>query len=187
MQNLLKKVFGLNIFSSIMFFILGLFLIFRAEGTISLISSIIGIILILNGGFSLIQYFRERTSNGFRVELIYGIIAVIAGFVLILNPEAILSVIPFILGIYFVGNGIMNLKYAIDVKSYTKNSSIVSFIIPILMILCGVLLIANPFGGVVTVTKLIGIFLVVYSAIDMINYFYIRKGVKELEKIFRRD
>lgn len=187
MQNLLKRVFGLSIFTSIVFFILGLFLIFRAEGTISLISSIIGIILILNGGFSLIQYFREKTNFGFRVELIYGIVAVIAGFVLILNPTAILSIIPFILGIYFVGNGIVNLKYAIDVKNYTKNSSIISFIIPILMILCGILLITNPFGGVVTITKLIGIFLVAYSVIDIINYFYIHKGIKELEKVFHRD
>lgn len=187
MNKLLKRVFGLNIITSIVFLILGMFLIFRAEGTISLISSIIGIILILNGGFSLIQYFRIRTASTFRVDLIYGIIAVIAGFVLILNPEAILSVIPFILGIYFVGNGIMNLKYAIDVKNYRNNSSVVSFVSPILMILCGILLIANPFGGVVTVTKLIGIFLVVYSVIDIINYLCIHKGVKELEKLFYND
>lgn len=185
MSKFFNRVFGFSIFSSIVFLILGIFLVFRTEGTINLISSVIGIILLLNGGLSLINYFKNEINSAYRVELIYGIIAIIAGFVLILNPSAILSVLPFILGIYFVVSGIIKLKYAIDIKNQKIKAPIISMIVPILMIVCGLLFVINPFGGVVAITQVIGIFLIVYSCLDIVNYCFIKKEIKEIEAIFK--
>ena len=185
MNQLIKRIFGFSIFSSIVFLILGMFLVFRTEGTINLISSIIGIILLLNGGFSLINYLRGDVDASYRVELIYGIIAIVAGFVLILNPTAIISVLPFILGIYFVISGIIKLKYAIEIKDNKAKAPIYSMIVSILMILCGILFIVNPFEGAIAITQIIGIFLIVYACLDIINYCCIRKDLKEIKRIFR--
>lgn len=185
MKELAKRVFGFSIFTSCLFLALGLFLFFRPEGTINLISSIIGILLLINGGITLINYFRNQAYSSYKIELIYGLIAVIAGFVLILNPVAIVSVLPFILGIYFVISGIFKLKYVADIKSIKNQIPVFSLIISILMILCGVLFIVNPFGGAIAITKTIGIFMSIYAILDIINYFCIRKSVKALEIIFR--
>ena len=115
MKEMVNRVFGFSIFTSCIFLGLGLFLFFRPEGTINLIASIIGILLLINGGITLINYFRNLAYSNYKIEVIYGFIAVIAGFCLILNPVAIVSVLPFILGIYFAISGLFKLKYVIDI------------------------------------------------------------------------
>lgn len=181
----LKKLFGISFATSIVFLIFGLFLVFRTEGTIQLISSIIGIILLLNGGWSLIKYFKGEKEGTYRVEFIYGSVAIIAGFILILNPKAVASILPFILGIYFTITGILKLKYALDLREYKRENPTFMMILSILTILCGILFIANPFGGAVAITQIIGIFMIIYAFLDILNYLFLRKDMKEIENIFK--
>lgn len=170
----IKKLFGISIASSFIFLVLGLFLVFKTEGIINLISSIIGIILLINGGLSLIKYFKEDNNT---VNIIYGIVAILAGFILILNPTTIVSILPFVLGIYFTINGVVKLKYALDVKKYQKNTPVFMIIISILMIVCGGVFVINPFEGAIAITQAIGIYLIIYSVLDIINCFILRKDI----------
>jgi len=185
MKQLAKRVFGFSVFTSIFFLALGLFLFFRPEGTINLISSLIGILLLINGGITLINYFRNQIYSNYKIELIYGIVIVVSGFALILNPVAIVSILPFILGIYFVISGAFKLKYAFDIKTSRGTMPMFSLLVSILMILCGILFIVNPFGGAIAITQAIGIFMSIYGLLDIVNYFCIRKDIRELERIFR--
>ena len=170
----IKKLFGINMISSIMFLILGLLLVLKTKGTINLISSIIGVILLMNGGFSTIRYFKENNN---KVNIIYGIVAILAGFILILNPTTIVSILPFVLGIYFTVSGIIKLKYALDIKNYQRRTPVFMVIVSILMMVCGVLFIINPFEGAVAITKIIGIYLIIYSVLDIINSITLRKDM----------
>jgi len=179
----IRKLFGVSFVTSIGFLILGLFLVFRTEGTINLIASLIGFILLMNGGISLLKYFRNTENRSYSVELIYGIVAIIAGFILILNPSAVVSIFPFVLGVYFLATGIMKIKYALDIRSYGKSNPIFMFILAILTVIFGIVFIVNPFGGAVAITQIIGVFLIVYSCLDIINYLCLRKDMKTIEKI----
>lgn len=181
----LKKLFGVSLVTSLIFLIFGIFLVFRTEGTIQLIASCIGVILLINGGFSLIKYFKYGKEDHFNVELIYGIVAIIAGFILILNPKTVASILPFILGIYFIITGVTKLKYALEIREYKKENPVFMLILSILTIVCGVLFIVNPFGGAVAITQVIGIFMIVYSILDIVNYVGIRKDMKVIEDVFR--
>lgn len=181
----IKKLFGINLVTSIVFLIFGLFLVFRTEGTIQLISSLIGIILLFNGGISLIKYFKEEKEETYNVELIYGIVAIIAGFILILNPKTVASILPFILGIYFTITGVLKLKYALDIREYKKENPTFMMILSILTILCGILFIVNPFGGAVAITQIIGIFMIIYAGLDIANYLFLRKDLKAIEDVFK--
>lgn len=177
----IKKLFGISMISSFIFLILGLLLVFRTEGTIHLISSIIGIILLINGGFSAIKYFRDDNNT---VNIIYGVVAILAGFVLILNPVTIVSILPFVLGIYFTVSGCVKLKYSFDIGRYQRNTPVFMTIVSILMIVCGVLFVVNPFGGAVAITQIIGIYLIIYSVLDIINCFILRK---DIDIVINRD
>lgn len=170
----IKRLFGINMISSIIFLILGLLLVFKTEGTINLISSIIGCILLINGGFSTIKYFKENDN---KVNIIYGIVAILAGFILILNPTTIVSILPFVLGVYFTISGIIKFKYALDIKNYQRRTPVFMLIVSIMMMICGILFIINPFSGAVAITKTIGIYLIIYSVLDIINSITLRKGM----------
>ena len=170
----IKRLFGINMISSIIFLILGLLLVFKTEGTINLISSIIGVTLLMNGGFSTIKYFKENDN---KVNIIYGIVAILAGFILILNPITIVSILPFVLGVYFTISGIIKFKYALDIKNYQRRTPVFMIIVSILMMVCGVLFIINPFEGAVAITQAIGIYLIIYSVLDINNYITLRKDM----------
>lgn len=185
MMNTIKKLFKINLLTSFIFLIIGLFLVFRTEGTISLISSIIGIILLFNGGFSIIKYFQRKEEHFHNVNMIYGIVAIIAGFILILNPSAVASILPFVLGIYFTITGITKLKYAWDIHNYRKENPVFMFFLSGLTTICGIILIINPFQGAVAITQMIGIFMIVYAFLDIVNYFILRRDIKLIENIFK--
>lgn len=170
----IKKIFGISMISSVIFLVLGLLLVFKTEGTIHLISSIIGVILLINGGFSTIKYFKEDNNT---VNIIYGTVTILAGFILIVNPTTIVSVLPFVLGIYFTISGVFKLKYALDIKKFQKKMPLFMIIISFLMIICGILFIINPFSGAIAITQVIGIFLIIYSVLDIINCLTLRKDM----------
>ncbi len=180
----IKKMFGVSLMTSIVFLIFGLFLIFKTEGTIQLISGIIGFILLVNGGLSLIRYFKDG-DFATKADLISGIVTIVAGLVMILNPKTIVSILPFVLGIYFIITGVVKLKYAIDIYSYKKENPIFMMILSILTIICGILFIANPFSGAVAITQLVGIFMSIYACLDIANYFVLKKDIQIIEKIIK--
>ena len=55
-------------------------------------------------------------------------------------------------------------------------------IISIISTLCGVLLLFNPFKAVAYFTKVVGIFIIVYSILDMISSYTIKRNVKQFHK-----
>ena len=59
---------------------------------------------------------------------------------------------------------------------------VASIITSILMLVCGVLLMVNPFGGALAITQVLGIFMLVYAVLDIYNAIMIRKEVKETVK-----
>lgn len=183
-MKVIKKLFGMSFITSIVFLIFGLFLIFKTEGTIQLISSVIGVILLINGGLAIIRYFRDG-EYGTKVEFVSGVVAIVAGLVIILNPKAIISILPFILGIYFTITGVIKLKYALDIYSYKKENPLFMMILSILTIVCGILFIVNPFSGAVALTQIVGIFMSVYACLDIANYFVLKKDIKSIEEILK--
>ena len=52
----------------------------------------------------------------------------------------------------------------------------------VLIIFSGIIFIINPFEGALAITKIIGIFMIIYALLDIINTVIVKKGVKEIEK-----
>ena len=77
-------------------------------------------------------------------------------------------------------NGVIKLYYSIIINKTVK--SISSIIISLLILVCGLLLVLNPFGGAVTLTIIIGIFLVVYSLLDLAECIIIYVSNKKSKK-----
>ena len=70
-----------------------------------------------------------------------------------------------------------------SLKELTNKWDTSVVVIAIITLILGVLLVFNPFGGVIAITKLIGIFLVIYAILDIVNNINIKKKVKEVEFI----
>lgn len=178
MIKIFDRVIKTSILSSLVFLLLGILLFVKPETTLTSISYIIGIMLIILGFISLIKYLTSEFKQSLTVELIYGIVSMIVGVLLILNPTTIASIIPFILGIWIVINSAIKIQYSVTLKNYDSNNWVYTLTVAILMFICGLVLILNPFEGAVIITKTIGIFIIIYSILDLSECFLFKKNIK---------
>lgn len=182
----MKTFFKSSICASIILMILGLLLIFQSEVTITTISYIIGAALIALGVLALIRFIKSAkniTEMNFNLDIIYGLVTVILGIVIITNPKAIASILPIVLGIAIVINSASKLQYAFILKNDTNDMWKTTMIIAIVSAICGVVLLFNPFAGAVLIMKIVGIFIVVYSVLDIVSTVIIKKNVDEFKTV----
>ena len=181
MSNLVNKVFKSSIISSIILIALGVLLIVQSEATIVTISYIIGGILIALGviaGIKFIKNIKERTKND--LDIVYGIVCIILGVLVIKNPEAIASIIPFVLGLIIIINSATKLQYSFELYKEKNKLWLSTLILSIIMVVCGIVLIFNPFKGAILITRIVGVFILIYAILDLISTFVISQTFKKI-------
>lgn len=177
----IKKIFQksgwISILESIIFAILGVIIIWKPEGTIKTISTILGTIFIVIGVWKVINYFLANGKYDFyNNDLIYGIIACIIGIVTISYSNTIGSIFRVVIGIWIIYSALMRLNLSIKLKTLNLKVWIYSLILSIIMLICGLYITMNP--GAVIVT--IGVMMIVYSVIDIIENIIFMRNVKEI-------
>lgn len=181
MKNALKGINGLfnvSILTSVVILVIGIFLFIQPDTVIRMISVVLGIIFLIPGITALIDYIKEKNSS----SLVLGIITILVSLILIIKTDLVASILPFILGIYFVVNGITRLQYALELKKDGYNSFTTSLVFSILIMLCGILFILNPFEGAMALTQMIGMFMIIYATLDICNTVVIKRGMKVVAK-----
>lgn len=183
MEKLMKKFFRSSIITSAILVVLGILLIFQSEATIVSISYIIGGILVGIGCLAIIK-FVKNTNNVAKEELdiVYGVVTIILGILIITNPGAIASIIPIIMGIGIIISSATKLQYSFELKANENDLWKPTMVISIISIVCGIILLFNPFKGAVMLTKIVGIFIVIYAILDAVSTFTIKRNIGEIHK-----
>lgn len=176
----MNSIFNTSIITSVVILVLGIFLFIQPDTIINMISIILGGIIIVPGIISLVDYFKNKNQ----ASLISGIVTMLIGLILIINTKLVAGILPFILGIYFIISGITRLQYALQLKKQNINYT-TSLVFSILIIICGTLFIINPFGGALVITKVMGIFMVIYSLLDLANTIIIKKEMNEVKQTMK--
>lgn len=183
MENIMTKFFKSSILSSIGFAILGGLLFFQSEITIISISYVIGGILVAIGVITILKYIKNKKEGiENEIDILYGLVTSILGVLVITNPEAIASVIPFIIGFIMIISSAMKIQYSFELKNKNSSIWISTFVISTIAFICGLLLIFNPFKGAVYITRIIGIFIFTYAILDLISTLRIKRNINSIHK-----
>ena len=176
-KKILKKTGWISILESIIFIILGAVMVWEPEGTIKTISYIIGGIFIAIGVFKIFSYFASKGQNDFyNNDLIYGLMACVLGIVAIVCSTTISSVLRVIMGIWIIYSSFIRINLSIKLKKFTSKIWIYSLVLAIVMFICGLYITLNQ--GAIMVT--VGIMIIVYSVIDIIENIIFMRNVKEV-------
>ena len=178
LKSELQKIFVTSLVTSIIMALIGVLLLLKPDFFLTTLSTIVGIIILVPGIISLVDYFRTK----YMPNLVIGVIAGVLGLVFIFNPKVISSILPFVLGVYFIINGLSRLQYALEMRKNKVPDCTPSLISSLLILVCGVLLIINPFGGAMAITQVIGIFMIIYAGLDFYNAITTKKKVKAFVK-----
>lgn len=181
MKEIISKFTKSSIISSIALIGLAIMLIVQSEATIIAISYVIGGILIALGVLAEINYLKNIKEKIADLDIVYGIVCVILGVLVITNPKAIAGVIPFVIGFIIIVNSAMKLSYSIELKREQNELWLSTLILSIIMTICGIVLIFNPFQGAVFLTRIVGAFILIYAVLDLVSTFVIRNTLKKIQ------
>ncbi len=181
-----KSMYRTSVVFSIILCLIGIFLLSKPEVTLHAISYVIGIILIVWGIIPIITFITNKEKESYlEFSFICGVFSCLFGIIIMINPNIIGSIIPFLVGTWMIINGIIKLSYSITLNK--ESNATISIMISIIILICGLLLIFNPFGGAVVLTKLIGIFTIIYSLLDLIECFTLKRTVKKFNKDIKKN
>ena len=182
MKSLMSKVFKSSLLGSIALVILGILLIFQSEATIVSIAYIIGAIVISLGAIAILKFIKGMKENGSnQLDIFYGVFTIALGVIIIGNPQAIASIMPIVVGFIIIINSANKLQYSMELKSNKNDLWKSTAILAIITTICGVVLVLNPFKGVVFITKIIGFLILIYAILDIISTITIRNTVKQFQ------
>lgn len=172
-----KKTIWPSLISSGVILVLGLLLFFKSSVTLMGISYIFGGLIIAIGVLAIVRFISNNHSDiSNQLNIVYGIICIISGIFFIEKPEIIGSIIPVVMGIGIIISSSLKIQQSFNLKSLNSSYFFWSFVTALLSLICGVVLLFNPFKGAVIITKVIGIFLVMYAILDICNTLVLKKS-----------
>ena len=172
-----KKTIWPSLISSGVILVLGLLLFFKSSVTLMGISYIFGGLIIAIGVLAIVRFISNNHSDiSNQLNIVYGIICIISGIFFIEKPEIIGSIIPVVMGIGIIISSSLKIQQSFNLKSLNSSYFFWSFVTALLSLICGVVLLFNPFKVAVIITKVIGIFLVMYAILDICNTLVLKKS-----------
>ena len=153
--------------------LIGLVLLLLPETLNNIIGFVVGGCLLIFGIIGIIKYIKTKEYK-FTSSLVSGILYSALGIVVFINPASVISLVTICLGVYLVINGILKTVFSFNLKRITTRW-IGALVMGILTVILGLLLVINPFGSAVAITKLAGGFLVVVAIFDLVDRYIIIK------------
>lgn len=177
LRKILKKTGWISILESIIFAILGIILVCKPEGTVKVITWILGTTFILIGIYKIINYFISKGNNDFyNFDLIYGLTAIVIGIITMAYMNIIGSVFRIIIGVWIIYTSFVRINTSLQIKKIGSAAWIWSLILAIIMFVCGLYIVIIPKTIIVT----IGITMIIYSVIDILENIIFMKNVDEM-------
>lgn len=174
MQKSMKKD-TTNLIVSILFFIVGALLFSNSAGVVKFITYIVGALFIIIGLSKIISYYGMSKKLGIsnNTDMVIGIVSIVVGIVIIFCSSAIEFIIRLVMGGWILYSGIIKLIYSFSLKELNATSWVYVLAFSLLMIICGLYIILK--NNLVFTT--IGLFLMVYSIIEIIQYIILPKNI----------
>lgn len=180
-----------SLIGNAIYIIMGIVLLVFPETSAKTFCYVLGIAAMVIGVFTILIYlFREVQKNYHSNDFVLGAMEVLLGAVVLYKADLIVSLIPYILGIFVVFSGILKLQTTIDVRRMGIGTELVFLILSLINIVWGIVLIVDPFrmfmedqaAAVKMLFIFIGVGLLFSGISDTIATLYMSRMVRRQEK-----
>jgi len=172
MQDLAAH-WGLVVVLGIISIVLGVLAIGYPGATVVTVAIFFAAWLFVTGIYEVIVSFTRDGDTAMRVfHAIIGVLSVIVGFALLRSPFQSVEVMIFVLGIFWLVQGIMTFAAAFSVKQ-GRNWGIA---MGILGILAGIVILTYPISSAVILAQIGGIWLVILGIMQIVAGYQLRKA-----------
>ncbi|MBQ4634241.1 MAG: DUF308 domain-containing protein [Bacilli bacterium] len=183
-MEIIKKLKTYTFLVSIFYIIMGLIMLLNPKFICDAVNYIVGILILIYGIIYIAKFLSKNDFNNLsKFNLLAGLLCIVFGAYILLNPTVLLSIIPFATGMLILLDGFGKLKNAIDLKKVGYLRWWISLVISILFIGLGIYMVFQSFKVTELVVRIIGGILIIDALSDVWTYFCYKKYSKKIEKI----
>ena len=176
LNKLLYETIGL----SIVMFIIGLMFTIKPETSFEMVTCFLAVVLIIGGLYFL---FERETSIFFSGFVTLGVLEILLGIVMLLNPDIVKSLFPIVTGIVMITKSFLDFRICILLIESGYKEGIYPLICSIISILCGLFIVFYPHLGAMAITIYFGITLMLYAISNIINTIIFKKNLNSIVKL----
>ena len=181
MKELFQRTTTSILISSVVAFIIGLLMAVVPNASLQVIGIVLGIYMIVHGVSLIVLDFMAHNIYVPFQGIMSGILSIIAGIILLAMPNILPTVFAIALGIWIILSSVNVISIAITVRKGVSNWYL-WLILGIIDLICGIIILFNPFASSISIVVLGGIIMMVHSAITFADTIMIKKDVKEIAK-----
>ena len=173
------RIFNIRtIITSIVLIILGIAIIANPGAVLSVVVKIIGIGIILDGAWHVVQFLKLKTEEkALSIKLVQGIGEIFIGIMAMIYSTWVISFVYIVIGLWITLENILKLQMNVLLNNVFSNR-LVPLIISILGILIGIFIMANPLIASEYINIMIGITMIIAELLNLIESIYIAIKLK---------
>lgn len=151
--------------------VIGLVLIIWPANALIYLVITIGILFLVPGLIAIFSYLlrNKKRYPDARFPLT-GAGSVLFGILLLAMPEFFVNILMYLLGFILVLGGIQQIVSLVSARKWGRVPG-GFYIIPILILICGIIVLFNPFQAAATALVILGIASMVYGVSELVNWF----------------
>lgn len=179
MQSFLNVVKSNIVEQAIISIVVGLLLMFWPGITIVTVLYLVGVVFAVMGISSLVSYFRAPETERQVGVVATGVFFCLVALIVFLFPQVIAGFFSVVLGIILVICGAVNAVRSGELKKYGERSWGFSMGLSVLIIIGGLVIIANPFETTSLFVFILGLIIAANGIVDLIVDAELRKAIKK--------
>ncbi|MBW9212598.1 MULTISPECIES: DUF308 domain-containing protein [Terrabacteria group] len=133
---------NMSILSATLYILIGSVMALFPGMSAQLLSISVGLVFVIIGVILLTTYFvLDIDKILYRNDFVFGILSILAGLVIIIQKDLILTLIPIVLGLVIMSSGLMKLQKAVVAHRIKSNQEMTYFILSVVALILGLVVI----------------------------------------------
>ena len=175
-MEMLKRFKASSYAVSIVYIIVGLIMLLNPGFISDAVNYVIGVLVIIYGVIYSISLYQKRDVElTGKFDFLAGIICISFGLFLIVNPDILVSLIPFCAGVIIFMDAISFIYNSFKLKHFGYKSWIINLVIGLIFLTFSIYIIINAKNISYLLIRFIGGFLIVDAILDFLTVIRLRK------------
>lgn len=181
MKQYFKNLTTSVLVSSIVAFIIGLMMVIIPDISLQAISIVFGIYVMIHGcALIVLNFMAHRIYIPFH-GIMSGLLSIVVGIILVTMPNVLSTIFAITLGLWIILSSVNTISLSISVKDAVKDWYL-WLILGIVDLICGFIILFNPFASSISVVVLGGIIIMIHSVLSIAGIIMIKKDAKNIAK-----
>ncbi|MEG1543499.1 MAG: DUF308 domain-containing protein [Tannerellaceae bacterium] len=174
------KAVNNSILRSVFAMMLGFVLVLWPEVAVTYLVITIGVLFILPGLFSLLNYFTRNRDEQEVTPMfpIDGAGSILLGIWLVLTPAFFVNILMYVLGGLLILAGVQQVVMLVRARKWSP-VPIGFYLVPFAILIVGVVIVSYPFATMANTFVLFGAASIIYGLTELINWYKFKKRTQE--------